>query len=107
MSPSSLNSGQPARVPTPQQQKVLDRILVQRERLRARRAALRQARAVAAGAEVRVEPDAPLAARLVAFARLHPVAVAAVVGAAVLAGPQRLVRWATLVMPLVMRMRRG
>ena len=48
-----------------------------------------------------------LAARLVAFARLHPVAVAAVVGAAVLAGPQRLVRWATLVMPLVMRMRRG
>ena len=41
MSPSSLNSGQPTRVPTPQQQKVLDRILVQRERLRARRAALR------------------------------------------------------------------
>ena len=107
MSPSSLDSGQPTRVPTPQQQKVLDRILVQRERLRARRAALRQARAVAAGAEVRVEPDAPLAARLVAFARLQPVAVAAVVGAAVLAGPQRLVRWATLVMPLVMRMRRG
>lgn len=100
MSPSSLDSGQPARVPTPQQQKVLDRILVQRERLRARRAP-------GAGAEVRVEPDAPLAARLVAFARLHPVAVAAVVGAAVLAGPQRLVRWATLVMPLVMRMRRG
>ena len=103
MSFSSLDSGQPTRVPTPQQQKVLDRILG----LRARRAALRQARAVAAGAEVRVEPDAPLAARLVAFARLHPVAVAAVVGAAVLAGPQRLVRWATLVMPLVMRMRRG
>ena len=94
-------------IPTPEQQQVLDRIHAQRERVIQRRHAMRQARAVAAGAEVRVEPDAPLAARLVAFARLHPVAVAAVVGAAVLAGPQRLVRWATLVMPLVMRMRRG
>lgn len=106
MSVTPSNSRALARLPTPQQQKVLDRILVQRERLRARRAALRQARAVAASAQVRVEPDAPLAARLLAFARLHPVAVAVVAGAAVLAGPQRLVRWATLVMPLVMRMRR-
>lgn len=93
-------------VPTPAQQKVLDRILVQRERLRARRAAFRQARAIAATREG-VEPAAPLAVRLLAFARLHPVAVAAVVGAAALAGPGRMIRWAGVLMPLILRMRRG
>lgn len=36
------------RQPTPEQQQVLDRILAQRERLRARRDAMRQARAAAA-----------------------------------------------------------
>lgn len=94
-------------VPTPQQQKVLDRILVQRERRRARSAAMRQAQPLAATQE-RVEPDAPLVARLITFARLHPVAVVAVAGVALaLAGPNRVIRWAGLLVPLLVRMRRG
>lgn len=92
--------------PTAQQQQVLDRIFAQRERLRARRETLRQARA-AAGTQTRVDPEAPLAARLVSFARLHPALVAAVLGAAALAGPNRVIRWAGVVLPAILRMRRG
>jgi len=92
--------------PTPQQQQVLDRILAQRERLRARRDALRQARATAA-AQGRVNPADPLPARLLSFARLHPLAVAAALGVAALAGPHRVMRWAGVVLPAILRMRRG
>lgn len=92
-------------VPTPEQQKVLDRILVQRERLRARRAAHRQALAVQAQQQG-LEPDAPFATRLLAFARLHPAAVAVAAVAAVAAGPSRLIRWAGMLMPLWSRLRR-
>ncbi|BCN38863.1 hypothetical protein ALDI51_21820 [Alicycliphilus denitrificans] len=92
--------------PTPEQQEVLDRILAQRERLRARRDAMRQARAAAAP-QGRVNPGDPLIARLVSFARLHPLAVAAVLGVAALAGPGRVVRWAGVVLPAILRMRRG
>lgn len=94
-------------VPTPEQQKVLDRILVQRERVRARRAAFQQVKATATAQQARVDPGAPLAARLLAFARLHPVAVAAVAAAAVIAGPSRVVRWATMLTPLLARIKRG
>ena len=93
-------------LPTPQQQQVLDRIRAQRERLRARRDARRQARAAAA-TQARVNPEAPLLARLVSFARLHPVAVAAALGAAALAGPSRVMRWAGVLLPVILRMRRG
>ncbi|MBS0302448.1 MAG: hypothetical protein JSR16_09830 [Proteobacteria bacterium] len=92
--------------PTPEQQQVLDRILAQRERLRARRDALRQARAAAIAQGGRVNPADPLLARLASFARLHPLAVAAVLGAAALAGPSRLVRMAGVVLPTILRMRR-
>ena len=94
-------------MPTPEQQKVLDRILVQRERVRARRAAFRQVKAIEKTTHERVEPGAPLTVRLLTFARLHPVVVAVVVGAAVVAGPSRVIRWTGMLMPLVSRMRRG
>ena len=85
--------------PTPEQQKVLDRIAAQRERVRAYRADW-QARA--AGPDC-VDPNAPLAARLLAFARLHPLVTIIAVGAA--AGPRRLLRWAAVLAPLLSRMR--
>lgn len=95
------------RQPTPEQQKVLDRILAQRERLRARRSAARQMRAAAIAQGVRVNPADPLLTRLASFAKLHPVAVAAVLGVAAVAGPSRVVRLAGVVLPAILRMRRG
>lgn len=90
-------------VPTAAQQKVLDRIALQRERLRARRAARAQAMALA---QRDVGADESLALRAAGFARQHPLAVAAMAGVALVAGPRRLVRWAGVVLPLVMRLRR-
>src|SRR5690606_11686678 len=98
-------SPKPLPVPTPEQQHVLDRILVQRERLRARREAYRQTRAIVQ-ARAGVDPESPLPTRLLAFAKLHPVAVAAVAGLALLAGARRLIRFAGVVLPLVSRLRR-
>ena len=91
--------------PTAQQQRILDRIALQRERLRARRAARAQAltesqRAAAGGAE-----DS-LALRAAGFAREHPLAVAAIAGVAVVAGPRRLIRWAGVLLPMLLRLRR-
>ncbi|HQQ69884.1 MAG TPA: hypothetical protein PLL92_06175 [Alicycliphilus sp.] len=91
-------------VPTPEQQQVLDRIRAQRERLRARRQVQRQARAAMHG---RVDPHDPLLMRLLTFARLHPLAVAAVAAVAALVGPKRVMRVAGVVLPAVLRMRRG
>lgn len=90
---------------TQAQQRVLERIAVQRERLRARRAARMQSQALA---EVSAgdDADAPLLARTIAFTRQHPAAVAALAGVAIAAGPRRLIRWAGVVLPLVMRLRR-
>ncbi|PWW44692.1 hypothetical protein [Melaminivora alkalimesophila] len=92
-------------IATPEQQQVLDRILVQRERLRARREAYRQTRAIVQ-ARAGLDPNDPLPKRLLAFARLHPAVVAVALGVAALAGPRRLIRWAGVVMPLVSRLRR-
>ena len=95
-----------ARDPRPSmaQQQVLDRITAQRERLRTRRALRQEARARADNGQM-PGADAPLVQRLAWFTREHPAAVAAVAGAAVLAGPRRLVRWAGVVLPFVMRLR--
>ncbi len=92
---------------TAEQQQVLDRIAAQRLRLRERRA--RRAQAAAAAREAQqvagLGPDAPLVSRLAVFARLHPVAVAVAAAAAVAVGPRRMVRWAGVVMPLLLRLR--
>ncbi|SDM38293.1 hypothetical protein SAMN05428957_105113 [Oryzisolibacter propanilivorax] len=98
-------STKPLPTPSPEQQQVLDRILVQRERLRARREAYRQTRAIVQ-ARAGIDPDAALPAKLLAFARLHPVAVAAVAGVAMMAGPGRLFRLARVLLPLAARLRR-
>lgn len=94
-----------APAPSAGQQKVLDRIALQRDRLRARRAAQRQALAVHSQQQG-IEPDAPLVAKLLAFARLHPAVVAVAAVAAAVAGPSRIIRWSSFLMPLLARMRR-
>lgn len=90
--------------PTQAQQRVLERIAAQRERLRARRRQRLQAEAQAESQDT-MPVDAPLVQRLVWFTREHPVAVAAVAGAALMAGPGRLVRWAGVLLPLVLKLR--
>lgn len=93
-----------APVPTPEQQAVLERIAAQRERLRARRAARQQA--VQAAAVADGEADAPWLARALVLVRQHPGAAAIAAGAALAVGPRRLLRWASVVLPLVLRARR-
>ncbi|MCE1193066.1 MAG: hypothetical protein LWW96_13030 [Acidovorax sp.] len=100
------SSPDPVPVPTAAQQKVLDRIALQRERLRARRAARAQAMALAQRDAGPMGADESLALRAAGFARQHPLAVAAMAGVALVAGPRRLVRWAGVVLPLLMRLRR-
>ncbi len=92
--------------PTPQQQQVLDRIHAQRERMVKRRQAMRQARAVTA-TQGRGGANDPLLTRLLTFARLHPLALGAVAGVAAFAGPNRVMRWVGVVLPAILRMRRG
>ncbi len=82
--------------PTPEQQALLERIAAQRERLRSRRSAPGD----------RVDPRDPLPDRLWAFARLHPLTTAAAVALLTLAGPARLVRWAGVLLPLIVQARR-
>ncbi|MBS7780803.1 hypothetical protein KHY18_22665 [Acidovorax sp. CCYZU-2555] len=85
---------------------VLLRIATQRERLNARRNARAQALAVQSQQSVHMPASGPLSERLVAFARLHPVAVAAAAVAALAVGPRRLIRWSSIVLPLVAKYRR-
>ena len=44
--------------------------------------------------------------RLFSFGRQHPLVCAAAVGAAVLLGPRKMLRVATMAMPIIMKMRR-
>ena len=84
--------------PTPEQQRLIARIAAQRQRLRALRRA---------PPPDHVDPADPLPLRLWSFARLHPTASAAALAALALAGgPRRLSRWAGVVLPIVLRMRR-
>ena len=74
----------PLPAPTAAQQLVLNRIAAQRERLRARRAAHAQSQALAAQQRAGElgSADDPLLLRAAAFARAHPLAVAAMAGRA-------------------------
>jgi hypothetical protein len=103
--PGSGRSGSTAnghRVPSDDKQQILDRIALQRERLSARRAARAQAASTAQAADGADASDS-FAARAMAFAREHPVAVAAAAGVALMAGPARLIKWGTVLLPIVMR----
>ncbi|WP_212645386.1 hypothetical protein [Delftia sp. PE138] len=88
---------------TVEQQQVMQRIAQQRERLRARSAAVAQARALSRAA-THVRPDAPLIERVATFARLHPVAVGVAAAAALVMGPRKLIRIGTTLMPLLARL---
>lgn len=92
--------------PTPEQQRVLQRIQAQRALVQQRRAArrLQQAQAVATGA--RVNPDAPLPQRLLEFARLHPLLLSVLAAVSVVAGPKRVLRWGAWVMPWAAKLAR-
>lgn len=95
------------RPPSPEQQAVLDRIAAQRERLRARRAARRQLAAqAAAAAAAGPQAGTPWLAKAIVFVREHPSVLAAAAGAVLATGPRRVLRWAGVVLPLVLRARR-
>ncbi len=89
-----------------EQRVVLERIAAQRERISARRNARAQALALRSSHAAAMPTTGPLAARLVAFARLHPMAVAAAAGVALMLGPRRVIRWAGVALPLIAKFRR-
>ena len=92
---------------TLEQQKVLQRIEMQRARLKAKAVAKAQASALHTHeltTATRVRPDAPLVDRVLTFARLHPIAVAAVAGGALLMGPRRLMRIGSVLLPWVIKL---
>lgn len=93
--------------PTEAQQRVIDRIAVQRDRLEARRVQRAQQKAVLHTQQSSsTNAGAPLLLRTVALARQYPVAVAALAAVAlVAAGPKRVTRWVGVALPLVMRLR--
>jgi hypothetical protein len=89
-----------------EQQRVIERITAQRERLQARRAARAQTLALAAQTQANGGDADSFALRALAFARQHPIAVAALAGAGAMVGPRRLLRWGGVLLPLIMRFRR-
>jgi len=105
MNPSA--SKPPALLPaSPEQQAILHRIVAQRERLKARHAAMRHMeQRTQSGSETRLAVPEPFAVRLLAFARLHPLFTAAMVAAALAAGPARLQRLSSAVLPWLGRLR--
>ena len=92
-------------LPTAQQQRVLARIAAQRERLAVRQQQRAQSLAIAAQAGQGSLTDTPFLQRLGVFVKQHPVAIAALAGVALTAGPRRLGRWAGIALPLLMRLR--
>lgn len=89
-------------VATPEQQRILDRIALQRQRLRDRRA---QAERTAAQIEAQAAAE-PAWQRALEFTRAHPSLVAGAVGLALWAGPRRLLRWSATLLPLLLKLRR-
>jgi len=85
-------------------QQVRARIAAQRERLQARAQERRQARAQAQDAAAAMAA-VPLPQRAVAFAKEHPLALALLAAGVVLAGPARLVRWAGVALPWLIKLR--
>ena len=61
-----------------------------------------EGRAFSAGGDL----DESFALRAAGFAREHPLAVLGVAGLAAVAGPRRMIRWAGVLLPMLMRLRR-
>lgn len=93
-----LNAGE-------QEREVLKRIAMQRDRLAATQQAHAQTKALRAQAHS-VPADAPLPERLMVFAKLHPVATAAVAGLALMIGPRKLLRFAAMALPVITKLKR-
>ncbi|QXL83577.1 hypothetical protein [Comamonas sp. NLF-1-9] len=94
---------------TAEQQQLIDRITAQRARWRQRRQDRREQRAAGAGLRAvaaGARASEPLLTRVGGFARQHPLAVAGVLAALAVAGPRRLARWASVLLPLVLQLRR-
>ena len=94
----------PRLVPTPEQQAVLERISAQHAPLQERRALGAQYRA-ALLAQQGLPQGASAAMRAGAFARQHPLALAAAAGAVYAIGPKRLLGWVNAVLPILVRLR--
>lgn len=90
---------------TAQERVVLRRIAAQRDRLAASRQAQQQAKTLRSE-RTEVSAEAPLPERLTTFARLHPVATAAVAAVALCIGPRKLLRYGITLVPLVAKFRR-
>ena len=100
-----MHPDRPLVLATPAQQKILHRIAAQRERIQARREAYAQANGAAEAGAAGMGEDS-LVLRCVALAKQHPAAVVALAGAAMALGPSRLVRWASVALPWILRFRR-
>lgn len=110
MNPSAVALEPILKQPSDEQQKVIDRIDAQRERLRVRRterahrlALVRREQAVAG--QTQAQSNAPLWLRTAVVARRYPLGTVLLASAALLVGPRRLVRWAGIGLPLYMRLR--
>ena len=91
--------------PTEAQQRVMERIAVQRDRLDARRVQRAQQKAVMP-AQSSSTAGAPVLMQVVALGRQYPVAVVSLVAVAlVAAGPKRVIRWLGVALPLIIRLR--
>lgn len=91
--------------PTDAQQKVIDRITKQRERLAARRVQQARQKAIV-HAQKDPQDNTSLVLRAAVLAKQYPAAVAALAGVAlVAAGPKRALRWLGVALPLLMRLR--
>lgn len=84
---------------------VLKRIAMQRDRMAAANQAKAQAKSLRAQVDA-VPADAPLIERLAVFAKLHPVATAAVAGVALMIGPRKLLRYGGIAVPLLAKLKR-
>lgn len=102
--PPYTSFGLKLRTPTAQEQVVLERISAQRERLLEQSALRAQQRALLR-AKQGLPADASTAMRALEFAKQHPLALVAVAGAAAVAGPKRLMHWAGVALPLLLRLR--
>lgn len=96
-------------VTDPEARDVLQRIQMQRERIDGRRLARQQALALRrdTGGQHAPVGQGTLVERLVVFGREHPVVCAGLVGIGLLVGPRKLIRLATIAMPIVMKLRRS
>ena len=91
--------------PSDEQQKVIDRIAAQRERLRVRRTERIHRLALIQKEKVVITSQTPLWVRTAVVVRRYPLGTALLAGVALLVGPKRLVRWAGVGLPLYMRLR--